>query len=166
MPIDVQKTYECKVSGRPGLWKSVDFRWRGPVGEAWESGVIAGLAEKGLDLSQADRIIGTSAGAIVGARLASGMTPNQLAQAVFKRFEGPPPPPIQKPVPPPDLSYLVCKLEELNAGKVTAQSVGVDVGKWALTVHLASLVRRRSEIAAVSDKIARYSGAEAFCRAA
>ena len=46
----------------------------GPVGEAWESGVIAGLAEEGVNLSWADRIIGTSAGAIVAARLASGVT--------------------------------------------------------------------------------------------
>ena len=111
------------------------FGGGGPVGEAWESGVIAGLAEKGVDLSRVDRIIGTSAGAIVGARLASGMTPDQLAQAALKRFEGPPPPLIQKPAPPPALSFLVCKLEQLNAGKVTAQSVGVEVGKWALTVH-------------------------------
>jgi NTE family protein len=108
----------------------------GPVGETWESGVIAGLAQKGIDLSRADRIIGTSAGAIVGARLASGMTPDQLAQAALRRFESlPPSPPTQKPAPPPDLSFLVRKLEELNAGKLTEQSVGVEVGKWALTVH-------------------------------
>ena len=50
----------------------------GPVGEAWESGVIAGLADKGVYLSRMDRIIGTSAGAVAGARLAMGMTPEQL----------------------------------------------------------------------------------------
>jgi NTE family protein len=105
------------------------------MGEAWESGVIAGLAEKDVDLSRADRIIGTSAGAIVGARLASGMTPTQLAQASLKRFEGPPPPPTQKPAPPPDLSFLVGKLEQMNAGTATEQSVGGEVGKWALTVR-------------------------------
>ena len=36
----------------------------GPVGEAWESGVIAGLMEKGVDLAAMDRVIGTSAGAV------------------------------------------------------------------------------------------------------
>jgi NTE family protein len=115
--------------------RALIFGGGGPVGEVWESGVIAGLAEKGVDLSRADRIIGTSAGAIVGARLASGMTPDQLVQAALGRFEGPPPLPIQKHAPPPDLSFLVSKLEELNTGKVTEQSVGVEVGKWALTVH-------------------------------
>ncbi len=47
----------------------------GPVGVAWEMGVIAGLAEAGVDLCTADRIVGTSAGAIVGAQLGS---PNSI----------------------------------------------------------------------------------------
>jgi NTE family protein len=51
----------------------------GPVGVAWEVGVLAGLAEAGVDLSTADQIIGTSAGSIVGARLALGQTPSELA---------------------------------------------------------------------------------------
>jgi NTE family protein len=107
----------------------------GPVGEAWESGVIAGLADKGVYLSRMDRIIGTSAGAVVGARLAMGMTPEQLIQQSLTRFEGAPPAPTQKPPPPPDLSFLVSQLEELNAGRTTEQSVGIEVGKWALNVH-------------------------------
>jgi NTE family protein len=107
----------------------------GPVGEAWESGLIAGLADRGVYLSRMDRIIGTSAGAIVGARLAMGMTPEQLTQQALTRFEGLPTAPTQKPPPPPDLSFLVNQLEELNAGKTTEQSVGVEVGRWALSAH-------------------------------
>ena len=107
----------------------------GPVGEAWESGVIAGLADKGIYLSRMDRIIGTSAGAVVGARLAMGMKPEQLTQQTLTRFEGPPPSPTQKLPPPPDLSFLVSQLEELNAGKTTEQSVGIEVGRWALSAH-------------------------------
>ena len=42
----------------------------GPVGIAWESGLVAGLAQQGIDLGAADRIVGTSAGSVVGARLA------------------------------------------------------------------------------------------------
>src|SRR5262249_52584587 len=38
----------------------------GPVGEAWESGIIATLMKNGVDLRGADMIVGTSAGAIVG----------------------------------------------------------------------------------------------------
>jgi len=44
----------------------------GPVGGAWEYGLIMGLAEGGVDVRQADLIIGTSSGSVVGARVAAG----------------------------------------------------------------------------------------------
>ena len=53
----------------------------GPLGIAWEAGLTAGLAEGGVEVSVADRIIGTSAGAVVGAQLASGRPPHSLADA-------------------------------------------------------------------------------------
>lgn len=45
----------------------------GVTGSAWETGILYGLAEAGVDLSTADLIIGSSAGAVVGAQLASGL---------------------------------------------------------------------------------------------
>lgn len=42
---------------------------------AWELGVLAGLADAGADLRSAGRVVGTSAGSFVGARLASGADP-------------------------------------------------------------------------------------------
>ena len=50
----------------------------GPVGVAWESGLLAGLAERGADVSDADFFVGTSAGSIVGSQLAFGRTPRDL----------------------------------------------------------------------------------------
>lgn len=47
----------------------------GYVGTAWESGLCAGLFERGVDLRQCDAFVGTSAGAINGARLASDEWP-------------------------------------------------------------------------------------------
>jgi NTE family protein len=44
----------------------------GPVGIGWESGLLVGLAAGGVDISGADGIFGTSAGAFVGALLALG----------------------------------------------------------------------------------------------
>ena len=44
----------------------------GITGIAWEIGLMAGLAEAGVDLSGADLVVGTSAGSVVGARLATG----------------------------------------------------------------------------------------------
>jgi NTE family protein len=44
----------------------------GVTGVAWETGVLAGLSQAGLDLSTAGLLVGTSAGAAVAAQLASG----------------------------------------------------------------------------------------------
>ncbi|MFJ2271349.1 patatin-like phospholipase family protein [Streptomyces sp. NPDC087849] len=45
----------------------------GITGGAWETGILHGLAQAGVDLAGADLIIGSSAGAVVGAQLASGL---------------------------------------------------------------------------------------------
>jgi NTE family protein len=44
----------------------------GITGIAWEIGLLAGLAEAGVDLSGADLVVGTSAGAVVGAQITCG----------------------------------------------------------------------------------------------
>ena len=44
----------------------------GAVGVGWQSGLLLGLNEAGVDLAGAEAIVGTSAGALVGALLASG----------------------------------------------------------------------------------------------
>ena len=54
----------------------------GPVGIAWETGLLAGLAENGVNLADADLIIGTSAGSAVGAQLAMGRQPQQMYAAL------------------------------------------------------------------------------------
>lgn len=43
----------------------------GITGIAWELGVLAGLKERGVDLTAADIVIGTSAGSVVGAQITS-----------------------------------------------------------------------------------------------
>ena len=45
----------------------------GSAGVSWEIGVLTGLAAAGVDLSTADTVIGTCAGAMVGAQLTSGL---------------------------------------------------------------------------------------------
>src|SRR5262250_2882961 len=49
----------------------------GGAGNAWEIGVIAGLFDAGLDVTEADLIIGTSAGATAAAQI-TGATPTEL----------------------------------------------------------------------------------------
>jgi NTE family protein len=56
----------------------------GVTGVAWEIGLLAGLAERGLELGSADLLVGTSAGAVVGAQLAWG---TDLARLYQKQLE-------------------------------------------------------------------------------
>lgn len=44
------------------------------AGVAWHTGVLLGLSEGGVDLSVADRLVGTSAGSTVAAQVAGGLT--------------------------------------------------------------------------------------------
>lgn len=48
------------------------FGGGGVTGIAWETGVLVGLRDVGVDLSDADLIVGTSAGSTVGAQVAAG----------------------------------------------------------------------------------------------
>ncbi|WP_235834616.1 patatin-like phospholipase family protein [Actinomadura logoneensis] len=50
----------------------------GVAGIAWEAGVLAGLAEAGMDVLGADLLVGTSAGSSVAAQVAAGLTPAEL----------------------------------------------------------------------------------------
>ncbi|GAB7028877.1 patatin-like phospholipase family protein [Streptomyces sp. NPDC021749] len=51
----------------------------GPVGTAWMAGLAHGLRREGVDLGEADLVVGTSAGAIVAALLATGQDLGRLA---------------------------------------------------------------------------------------
>jgi NTE family protein len=54
------------------------FGGGGIAGIAWEIGMLAGLADEGLNLTSEAIIIGTSAGAVVGAQVSSGLSPAEL----------------------------------------------------------------------------------------
>ena len=75
----------------------------GAAGNAWEIGVIAGLAEAGLDMTEAaDLVVGTSAGATTAAHVRSGIPAAELfasvlsqpVQQVGQNRERPPSPPM------------------------------------------------------------------------
>jgi len=55
-----------------GAEKALVLGGGGITGIAWEIGLLAGLAERGIDLTDADLVIGTSAGAVVGVDVRSG----------------------------------------------------------------------------------------------
>ena len=69
----------------------------GPVAVAWEAGLLAGLARQGVSFSDAEFVLGTSAGAIVGAQLCCGRDPAAMAEAILAEARGIPPPGSRPP---------------------------------------------------------------------
>jgi NTE family protein len=110
----------------------------GPVGIAWESGLIAGLAEAGVDLGAADFILGTSAGSFVGARLALGDPAAELAAPILAEADRPRQPPAKAgatPRPAPDLTPLMKMMQEARSGARPAEAVRADIGAFALAAE-------------------------------
>jgi NTE family protein len=106
----------------------------GPVGIAWESGLVAGLAQGGVDLGQADFTVGTSAGSFVGARLALGADTKTFADAILA---DPAPGGERRPSSggggaPPDLSGLMKLMGEAQGGIRNPTEVRQEIGAFAL----------------------------------
>jgi NTE family protein len=72
------------LSGR----KALVLGGGGVTGIAWETGLLAGLAEAGVDLTSADQVVGTSAGSVVGAQILSGVTLEDLYAAQLAEATG------------------------------------------------------------------------------
>ena len=66
----------------------------GSAGNAWEIGVIAGLSDAGLDVTEADLIVGTSAGSTAAAQVTSA-TPAELLAAILTAAPQPQPDPAR-----------------------------------------------------------------------
>ena len=111
----------------------------GPVGIAWESGLLGGFAKAGLDLSKPDFIMGTSAGSFVGARLAMGVTPEDLA-APFLAMDDAKPAALpagsgDKAGPnasPPNTALLFRRMQQAQASGKSPEAIRADIGAFAL----------------------------------
>ena len=114
----------------------------GPVGIAWETGLIAGLAEEGVDVASADFIMGTSAGSYVGSQLAMGRGPADMAGAILAEAErgrsaaqiATPPRDGERPAPP-DLTPLMQMMQEAASGTRDAKEVHKEIGAFALAAR-------------------------------
>lgn len=116
----------------------------GPVGIAWESGLIAGFAQGGVDLGQADYILGTSAGSVVGARLAWGCEAARLADALLAPAGARPP---QNDPPPSmeNMGRMFALMTEAQSGTRHPAEVRRELGALALssaTVGEAEFIER------------------------
>ncbi|HUO12542.1 MAG TPA: patatin-like phospholipase family protein [Caulobacteraceae bacterium] len=122
----------------------------GPVGIAWEAGVLAGLAEAGVHLAKADYICGTSAGSFVGSQLAMGRPIGEMAAAILAEADRPRPDPRPIDGRPaqqtaaPNLALLFQKMQEASSGSRDPQEVRKEIGAFALaaqTVDEATFIR-------------------------
>src|SRR5262245_37321550 len=87
----------------------------GAAGNAWLIGIIAGLAEAGVDLTRlADVVIGTSAGANAAAQVRSGIPPADLLAAVLSA-PGQAPGPGRPQPPPPAMDSVFERMRTISA---------------------------------------------------
>ncbi len=77
----VVATGNRRDDGRPAS-RALVLGGGGALGIAWEVGLLAGFAEGGVVFTDADLIVGTSAGSVVGAHLALGMDPADALNSV------------------------------------------------------------------------------------
>lgn len=112
----------------------------GITGIAWELGMLAGLAEHGVDLRDADLVIGTSAGSVVGALITSGDDLEELyaSQLVAPARE----PPVRMGI------GTMARWGWAVACSRGSQQVGVRVGRMALATATVPEAERRGVIAA------------------
>ncbi len=72
------------TNGAPAGRRALVLGGGGLLGIAWETGLLGGLAKTGIDPAEAELIVGTSAGAVVGAQLASGSAIDEMVADQFK----------------------------------------------------------------------------------
>jgi NTE family protein len=105
----------------------------GVVGIAWEVGVVAGLARAGaLDPAAAASIVGTSAGSVVGARLALGHDVDALVEEQRRPAPGGRAGGDGGGAPRPDMSVVMQMFGELRAAPAVTPEVTRVVGAKAM----------------------------------
>jgi NTE family protein len=124
----------------------------GAAGNAWMIGIIAGLAEAGLDLTEAaDLVVGTSSGATAAAQVRSGIPPAKLlasilsepVQPVGRNRQGPPSLPM---------ATVYERMRAIGAAATSAADLCRAMGAFGLesdaTLGPAAAEQRRAMVAA------------------
>lgn len=117
----------------------------GPVGRAWQTGLAAGLSSFGVDFSSADLIVGTSAGAIVGAEIALGRDMNDSLPAST---------PSAPPLRPDGVQELMAAIARAAASVTPALEL-MRIGQIALAAEVPSeeATLHRPNLAAVAGQV-------------
>jgi NTE family protein len=107
----------------------------GPVGVAWEFGLIAGLEQEGVRLGDADLFVGTSAGSIVGASLAFGRPTAELLATQHEIADRPAPTGTTDGAF--DLAPLMQQFMKLYTSDAPPQQLRAEIGAFALQAKTA-----------------------------
>jgi NTE family protein len=115
----------------------------GAAGTAWTAGLAVGLRRAGVDLAEADLIVGTSAGAIVGAMLATGQDLQRVGS-----LPSPSPASAEAPaVDPARLNEVFAVLGDQNLDPAEARR---RVGRIAIAAETSDEETHRSRMAALT----------------
>jgi NTE family protein len=106
----------------------------GIAGVAWETGLLAALAEAGVDVSNAGLIVGTSAGSVVGAQLALGRSPADLLAVQLEPANDLPPPSVT-----PDPEKVLEIFREWARAEAMTPEVCARIGALALAAPVPPL---------------------------
>jgi NTE family protein len=112
----------------------------GVAGTAWEIGLLAALAEHGVDVRDADLVVGTSAGSVVGTLLLTGP---DLAELEARHLA----PAAAEPTPRFDATVMMTRIAEALAGVADDQQARARVGALALDTPTVPEAERRAVIA-------------------
>ncbi|NUP68500.1 MAG: patatin-like phospholipase family protein [Nonomuraea sp.] len=114
----------------------------GVAGIAWATGVLAGLADEGVDVRDADLIVGTSAGSAVGAQARSGLTVEELFQRQVD-------PAVQaREIPAEfDVASFATTLRDILEGARDQAELRRRIGAWALKAPTVAEAERRAAVA-------------------
>jgi NTE family protein len=113
----------------------------GVAGIAWITGVLAGLADAGHDVTGADLFVGTSAGATVAAQLGSGLGLEELyARQTVAELQAPE---IMVDL---DLDTFRSQIAAVVANAASVPDMRRAVGKWALAARTVPEPERRAVI--------------------
>jgi NTE family protein len=114
----------------------------GVAGIAWITGLLFGLSEEGVDLRNADLILGTSAGSAVAAQLGWSLSLEEL----YRRQVDPA---LQTREITPDPRLLQQRLEAFptNAAPCDRAELTRKVGRWALQAPTVTEAERRTVVA-------------------
>jgi NTE family protein len=96
----------------------------GVTGIAWETGLLLGLQDLGVDVTTADSVVGTSAGSVVGAQITTGIP---LSDLFAYQVQTPKPAPLARISP----LVLVGFARSMLRARGDLEAFGRYVGQWS-----------------------------------